>query len=71
MNKEVFDLLGITRWHELGYTGKGITICSKEDVYKGVFNDVKCNDPFTIKSDDAIHRNFSYGLYQTSSSRCY
>ena len=55
MNKEEFDFLGITRWHELGYTGKGITICSKEDILKDVFDDVVCNDPFTTKSKDAIH----------------
>lgn len=55
LNKDVFDFLGITRWHELGYTGKGITICSKEDVLKGVFDDVICNDPFTTKSDNAKH----------------
>ena len=32
--KEALDFLGITRWHELGYTGKGIKIMSGEKIYK-------------------------------------
>ena len=30
MNKKEFDLSGITRWHELDYTGKGIRIANLE-----------------------------------------
>ena len=30
MNKEEFDYLGITKWHELGIKGQGITIASRE-----------------------------------------
>ena len=40
MNKEIFDFLGITEWTEAGYTGKNITIASKEEVIAGVFDDV-------------------------------
>jgi len=29
MNRKEFDLSGITTWHELGYTGKGIRISDK------------------------------------------
>lgn len=32
--EEALDFLGITRWHELGYTGKGIKIMSDEKIYK-------------------------------------
>ena len=38
--KEVLDFLGITRWHELGYTGKGIKIISDEKVCQKVHPDV-------------------------------
>ena len=40
LNKEEFDFLGITKFHEAGYKGQGITICSKENVLENVFNDV-------------------------------
>lgn len=30
MNKEEFNFLGITKWHELGIKGQGITIASRE-----------------------------------------
>jgi len=30
LNKKEFDLSGITTWHELGYTGKGIRIANME-----------------------------------------
>lgn len=39
-NKEIFDFLGITKFHEKGYTGKNIYIASKEEVIAGVFDDV-------------------------------
>lgn len=32
--EEALDFLGITRWHELGYTGKGIKIMSGEKIYE-------------------------------------
>ena len=32
--EEALDFLGITRWHELGYTGKGIKIMSDEKIYR-------------------------------------
>ena len=32
--EEALDFLGITRWHELGYTGKGIKIISAEKIFK-------------------------------------
>ena len=38
--KESLDLLGITRWHELGYTGKGIKIMSDEKVCQKKHPDV-------------------------------
>ena len=40
LNKEEFDFLGITRFHEAGYKGQGVIICSKEEVLEGVFDDV-------------------------------
>lgn len=42
INKEEFEFLGITRWHELGYKGQGITIASHEKIIEGVFDDVFC-----------------------------
>lgn len=42
LNKKEFDFLGITRWHELGCKGQGITICSKENIIEGIFDDVFC-----------------------------
>lgn len=54
INKKEFDYLGITRWHELGYKGKGIKICSKENIIKGVFDDVFCMKS-EEKDDWSIH----------------
>lgn len=42
LNKEEFEFLGITRWHELGYKGQGVTIASLETIVKGSFADVFC-----------------------------
>lgn len=42
LNKEEFDFLGITRFHEAGYKGQGISICSKENIIEGIFDDVLC-----------------------------
>lgn len=54
MNEKEFEFLGITKFHENGYTGKNITIASKESILK-VFNDVECSDYFTIPSTSAKH----------------
>lgn len=54
MNEKEFEFLGITKFHKKGYTGKNITIASKESILK-VFNDVKCSDYFTIPSTSAKH----------------
>lgn len=40
MNKEEFDFLGITRFHELGYKGQGVKVASHEKIIEGVFDDV-------------------------------
>lgn len=55
LNKEAFDFLGITKFHEGGYTGKNITIASKESIIQGVFDDVDCDDYFTFESKSAKH----------------
>lgn len=54
MNEKEFDFLGISKFHKSGYTGKNITIASKEAILK-VFNDVECSDYFTIPSTSAKH----------------
>lgn len=41
-NKEEFEFLGISRWHELGYKGQGIIIASCEKIIEDVFDDVCC-----------------------------
>lgn len=55
LNKEAFEFLGITKFHENGYTGKNITIASKESIIQGVFDDVDCDDYFTFESKGAKH----------------
>ncbi len=45
INKEELDFLGIKAFHEAGYKGQGITICSKENVIKNIFEDVFCIEP--------------------------
>ena len=56
LNKEAFDFLGITKFHENGYTGKNITIASKESIIEGIFDDVECDDYFsTDTSKSAKH----------------
>lgn len=55
LNKEAFDFLGITKFHQSGYTGKNITIASKESIIEGVFDDVDCDDYFTFESKGAKH----------------
>lgn len=39
-NEKEFEFLGIKRFHNAGYLGQGITICSKENVLENVYNDV-------------------------------
>lgn len=56
LNKDAFDFLGITKFHQSGYTGKNITIASKEMIIEGVFDDVECDDYFsTDTSKSAKH----------------
>lgn len=56
LNKEAFDFLGIAKFHENGYTGKNITIASKESIIEGIFDDVECDDYFsTDTSKSAKH----------------
>ena len=54
MNEKEFDFLGISKFHKSGYTGKNITIASKEAILN-VFNDVECRDYFTMPSISAKH----------------
>ena len=56
LNEEAFKFLGISKFHENGYTGKNITIASKEMIIEGVFDDVECDDYFsTDTSKSAKH----------------
>ena len=56
LNEEAFDFLGITKFHKNGYTGKHITIASKEMIIEGVFDDVVCDNYFsTDTSKSAKH----------------
>ena len=64
MNKKEFDFLGITRFHELGYKGQGITVASHEKIIKGVFDDVFCLNYGEKGNKYDEHRNCRYGLYK-------
>lgn len=56
LNEDAFDFLGITKFHQSGYTGKNITIASKEMIIEGIFDDVECDDYFsTDTSKSAKH----------------
>ena len=55
LNKDEFDYLGITRWHDLGYKGQGITIASEENILENIFNDVEALKYGKIQSDSYIH----------------
>ena len=56
LNEDAFEFLGITKFHQSGYTGKHIAIASKESIIKGVFDDVECDDYFsTDTSKSAKH----------------
>ncbi len=46
-NKKEFEICGILRWHELGYTGKSIKIAEIEEANPSLpFFDGKLHDPF-------------------------
>ena len=40
LNKEEFDFLGITKWHEAGYKGRNVIIASQENTIEGIFDDI-------------------------------
>ena len=50
LNEDAFEFLGISKFHENGYTGKNITIASKESIIEGVFDDVECDEYFERNS---------------------
>lgn len=50
LNEDAFEFLGITKFHENGYTGKHIAIASKESIIEGVFDDVECDEYFECNS---------------------
>lgn len=53
MNKREFDFSGITAWHKLGYTGKGIRIANLESTNPALpFFHGKIRDPFGICHSD-------------------
>lgn len=54
LNKDEFDYLGITRWHDLGYKGQGVKIASKEDILIGIFDDIN-----TIRYEENFSSSFS------------
>ncbi len=57
MNKKEFNLSGITRWHELGYTGKGIRMANMEGTDPQLpFFDGKVKDPHGIAT--GFDRNY-------------
>ncbi len=57
MNRKEFNLSGITRWHELGYTGKGIRIANVEGTDPSLwFFNGKIKDPFGNVS--GVGRNY-------------
>lgn len=47
--EEALDFLGITKWHNLGYTGKGIKILSDEKVCQKIHPDVISPNGFKSK----------------------
>lgn len=51
LNKEEFDYLGITKFHDAGYKGQGIIICPKEHILENVFDDVFCMEYDTDRSN--------------------
>lgn len=69
-NKEEFDFLGITRWHELGIKGKGITIASREGMTEHgskVFDIIQQVCPeANIKLDVEYSQDDEWDVYTTS-----
>ena len=59
LNKEEFDFLGITKFHESGYKGQGVVICSKENVLANTFDDV-----FGLEFD--TNKNSKYTIHGTA-----
>lgn len=55
MNEEEFEFLGITKFHKAGYTGKNVTVASKESILINIFDDVECDDYYKSRSDSAKH----------------
>ena len=70
MNKEEFDYLGITKWHELGIKGQGITIASRESMTKHgtkVYNILKQVCPeANIKIKCDYTKDDDFDIYTTS-----
>jgi len=57
MNRKEFDLSGVSMWHELGYTGKGIRIANLEGTDPSLwFFNGKIKDPFGNVS--GVGRNY-------------
>lgn len=69
LNKEEFNFLGITKWHEAGYKGQGIKVASHERIIKGSFDDVFCLEYGEKGNKYDEHRNIGYGLHSSSSTR--
>ena len=71
MNKEEFDYLGITKWHELGIKGQGITIASREGLAtkhgRCVYNILKQVCPEAdIKLKCDFNKDDDFDVYTTS-----
>lgn len=71
MNKEEFDYLGITKWHELGIKGQGITIASREGLAtkhgRCVYDILKQVCPEAdIKLKCDFNKDNDYDIYTTS-----
>lgn len=70
MNREEFDFLGITKWHELGIKGQGITIASRESMTKHgtkVYNILKQVCPeANIKIKCDYTKDDDFDIYTTS-----
>lgn len=56
-NLAEFELLGIIKWHEAGYTGKGIKIAELETVKDSWIFDGMLRDPFGIATDNHLNKH--------------
>lgn len=69
-NKEEFDFLGISRWHELGIKGQGITIASRERMTEhgsNVFDIIRQVCPESdIRIDVEYRDDEDWDVYTTS-----